>query len=217
MMNTKKILMSLAVAVLLSGHVLGQGLPVEARKNIHTLFDNHEKLIRKVEITADGYVAITNSKDPKLVKVLQGHIKQMEQRLKSGRMVRGWDPAFREMVSHYKNMTHKVEMTKDGVKMTVVGKTPEAVKVAKNHAKIVSAFVKNGWKEHDILHPTISDKPQNGPEIKVGSKPQKSCCEKCSEKKEGTKAPKIDVPQKASCCKAAKGKCGKCNSSAPEK
>ena len=78
-----------------------QGMPAEARENIHALFSQHTNFTRKVTITEDGYTALTESQDPKLARVLREHVKQMRERLQSGRMVRGWDPAFREMVEHY--------------------------------------------------------------------------------------------------------------------
>ena len=41
-----------------------QGMSPEIRDNIHTLFDQHSKVIRKVTLTENGYVALTESKDP---------------------------------------------------------------------------------------------------------------------------------------------------------
>lgn len=132
-----------------------QGMPPEARANIHTLFDNHEKMTRTVEKTDKGYVATTESDDPKVVAALREHIKQMSARLESGLMVRRWDPAFAEYVEHYKDIKHKFAKTKKGVRMTVTGKTPAAIKVAQNHAAVISEFIKDGWKAHDRSHPAV--------------------------------------------------------------
>lgn len=133
-----------------------QGMPPEARGNIHTLFSHHDKVTRTVEKTDKGYIATTESDDPKVVTALREHIKQMNSRLESGLMVRHWDPAFAEYVAHYKDIEHRFEKTKKGVRLTVTGKTPAAIKVAQNHAAVISEFVKDGWKAHDRSHPAVS-------------------------------------------------------------
>jgi hypothetical protein len=136
---------------------LSQPMPAESRDNIHTLLDNHEKITRTVTLTDDGYVAVTESDDPELAKVLRAHIAQMEARLKEGLMVRRWDPAFVEVVAHFDQMETRMEPTGKGLKMTVKGKTPEAVKVAQNHAAIVTEFAHEGWTAHDRTHRTVLD------------------------------------------------------------
>jgi len=130
-------------------------MPAVARTNIHVLFDNHSKLTREVTKTAKGYVAVTESDDPKVAAALREHVQQMSSRLESGLMVRRWDPAFAEYVANYKDIEHKFEKTAKGVRMTVAGKTPKAIKVARNHAAVVSDFVKDGWQAHDRSHPAV--------------------------------------------------------------
>ncbi|MBL9167761.1 MAG: hypothetical protein JNN07_08470 [Verrucomicrobiales bacterium] len=135
--------------------VHGQGMPPEAQANIHTLFQVHAKITRSVENTKNGYVATTESDDPKAVAALRGHIRQMNARLESGLMVRRWDPAFAEYVAHYSDIRHHFSKTKKGVRMTVTGKTRDAIRVAQNHAAVISEFVKEGWKAHDRSHPAV--------------------------------------------------------------
>lgn len=139
--------------------VQGQGMPAENRANIHTLFSNHDKLTRTVTRTEKGYVAVTESDDPQVVAALRAHIKQMSSRLESGLMVRRWDPAFAEYVAHYREIKHRFEKTKQGVRMTVTGKTPAAIKVAQNHAAVISEFIKDGWSAHDRTHPAVAATP----------------------------------------------------------
>jgi hypothetical protein len=131
----------------------GGPLPPEAREQIHTLFSNHKKIRREVTETEHGYTALTESDDPAVAAALKKHVRQMEDRLEQGLMVRRWDPAFEEYVRHYKDMDTDFEKTDKGVRMTVKGRTPDAAKVARNHAKVVSAFVANGMDEHDVQHP----------------------------------------------------------------
>ena len=132
-----------------------QGMPAAARENIHELFNNHNKITRKLDITEKGYTATTTTEDPALAKVLQSHVKQMEARLTAGYFVRRWDPAFAEYVAHYDDIDFTVEAVDNGVKVKAVGKTDDAIKVARNHAQVINEFVEHGWTAHDASHPAI--------------------------------------------------------------
>ena len=168
--------------LLLVGTVFGQGMPREARENIHQLFQNHDKIVRKVDTTDSGYVALTESEDPKIAAVLKEHYKQMNRRLESGLMVRRWDPAFAEYATYFDDMEHKFEPTEKGLRLTVVGKTPAAVQVARNHAAIISKFVAYGWAEHDKSHPQAIP-PDEDAEAPEASPARKGCCgAKCCQK-----------------------------------
>ena len=133
-----------------------RGMPPEARNQIHTLFQGHSKIRRTVSETKEGYVALTESDDPKVASALKKHVKQMRDRLDSGLRVRRWDPAFEEYVKHYHHMTHEFEETRKGVRITVKGTTSVASQVARNHAKVITAFVTHGWAEHDRKHAAVS-------------------------------------------------------------
>lgn len=147
------------IAVSLLATVLAasaQGLPPEARDNIHRLFDQHAAVKRTVTLTATGYTALTESDDPVVAKTLREHVGQMRARLDAGMGVRRWDPAYDEMVRHYKDLELKVEPTEKGLRVVMTGKTPAAVKIPQNHAQIVSKFVAHGWPEHDMEHPAVA-------------------------------------------------------------
>ena len=153
-----------------------QGMPAALHDNIHTLFDSHSKITRTVTTNETGYVATTETTDPKLAKILREHVTQMRDRLQNGGMVRRWDPAFPELVEHYDDISHRVETTKNGLRITVTGKTPDAIKVALNHAKIVSDFASNGWKAHDTHHPrALPDLSESAPATKASSPGCKEC------------------------------------------
>lgn len=203
-MKTKLILLPVvALALFAAAPALkAQGMPKELHDNIHALFDNHGKFTRKVDLTKTGYVALTESKDPKLAKILREHVSQMRDRLQSGRMVRRWDPAFPEFIAHYDDITHRVEATRDGLKITVTGKTPEAIKVAQNHANIVSDFAKNGWKAHDRSHPLALTSAGDAKTATAG-KPAGECAE-C--RKDAAK----QSDGRPCCLKETKGESAKC-------
>ncbi len=140
------------------GHGGGRGgmggpLPEKQRAIIHELAENHKKLTRKVEMTKKGYVATTTSGDKGLVAKLKTHFRYMKKRLDSGAMVRRWDPAYAEMTEFYDQLKVEVEELPNGLKVTITGKNAKAAKVAQNHAKIVTKFVKKGTDELHEKHP----------------------------------------------------------------
>jgi hypothetical protein len=132
--------------------VFGQGMSPEARQNIHTLLDGHGQIQRDLKLTEYGYVATTQSTNDVIATALQNHVQQMQERLDSGLAVRRWDPAFAEFRAYYEQIEVRVEKTDSGVKVVALGKSPEAVKVAQNHARIINAFVNDGWSAHDAHH-----------------------------------------------------------------
>jgi len=148
---------TLLLATLAHPFVVGaQGMPAEARANIHALFDGHATITRTVEVTKTGYIAVTESSDPEVATALRGHVNQMSKRLESGLMVRRWDPAFAEYVEFYAQIEHEFTPTDRGLKATVTGKTPDAIRVARNHAQVISEFVADGWVGHDRSHPAVA-------------------------------------------------------------
>lgn len=143
------------------GHGAGHGrVADDFRGVIHSLFAAHDKFERSVKLTKEGYQARTVSDDPELAKRLQKHVAQMAERLDGGMSVRHWDPAFAEMREHYDDMEVSLKNIAGGVEVTVVGKTPEAIKVARNHAVIVSGFVEKGESQRHATHATaLGGKP----------------------------------------------------------
>ena len=119
-------------------------LPAEQRAIIQFLADHHAELKRKVDMRKDGYAATTTTENKELAAKLKEHFAYMHKRLGSGAMVRRWDPAFAEFVEYHDRITTRIEQLENGVRVVVVGKTPEAVKVAQNHARIITGFTKQG-------------------------------------------------------------------------
>jgi len=156
MKTSLPLLLFTVVAGALAVSARAQGLPPEAHDNIHRLFDQHGAVKRTVTLTPTGYTALTESDDPQIASTLRAHVKQMRERLDAGLGVRRWDPAYDEMVQHYKDLELKVEPTAKGLRVVMTGKTPAAVKIAQNHAQIVSKFAEKGWAEHDVKHPAVA-------------------------------------------------------------
>lgn len=164
----------------------GQGMPGELRSNIHELFNKHGKVTRTVTETPKGYVSVTETDDPALRKVLREHIHQMEDRLKSGLGVRMWDPAFQEYRAQLEDISLKITPTDKGVRVEATGATEQAIQAARVHAQVVSAFVANGWEEHDKTHPVPNKQPKEATEraAKPGGNAENgrngtNCCQRC--------------------------------------
>ncbi len=169
---------TVAASLVCGTAAFGQGMPAEARKNIHLLFNQHEAVTRTVTMTKTGYISLTESGDPKVASALKAHVRQMEARLRDGLMVRRHDPAFAEFTRYYDDISHVIEPTEKGLKVTVTGKTPEAVKVAQNHANVVTDFATNGWEAHDRDHAAVI-RTDAAPAAAAPGKPAKggACCE----------------------------------------
>lgn len=131
-------------------------LPPEQKEVIHFLAKKHQELSRKVTLTELGYTALTTSKNPEVVKKLKSHIEYMKKRLDSNSIVRSWDPAFVELAKYYDQLETQITLLENGVKVTVSGKNGQAVKIAQNHAKIVSGFVNEGSSAVKRSHPPVS-------------------------------------------------------------
>ena len=147
------------IPILLSGAVTAPAetfrgpLPEEQQDIIHYMAEHHTDLSRTVTMTETGYRAITTTGNKELVKKLHAHVAYMKKRLDSGAMVRRWDPAYAEMVEHYKELDAKITPIEKGLEVTVSGKTPRAMKIARNHANIVTSFAKEGFPSVERKHP----------------------------------------------------------------
>lgn len=81
----------------------------------------------------------------------------MQKRLGTGAMVRRWDPAFVELIEYHDQIQTGVEYLKDDIRVVVAGTTDEAVKVARNHAQVVTGFTKRGSDAVQEKHDPVSE------------------------------------------------------------
>ncbi len=202
-MKTRKLcqlaLTSFAVvsfSVAIQAQPAGRGMPVEARESIHTLFNQHEQIVRKLTLTDTGYVAITTSTNATVAAALQKHVRQMSDRLKAGLMVRRWDPAFTEYAAHYEAIEHQFEAIDGGIQATVSGKNANAVKVAQNHARVIVDFAAHGWEAHDRSHPAALTAQADDQAAAEKSASPRACC--LSNPAPGAPA---TAPGGSSCCR----------------
>jgi hypothetical protein len=133
-------------------------LPAEQREIIQYMAQHHEELIRKVKLRKDGYEASTTTDNEELARKLKQHFTYMKKRIGSGAMVRRWDPAFVELVKFHDQITTTVEYLDNGIKVVVTSDTPHGVKVAQNHARIVTGFTEKGAEAVREKHEAALDK-----------------------------------------------------------
>ncbi|WP_269526819.1 hypothetical protein [Coraliomargarita parva] len=196
-----------AATVMISTPVLAEPmrgpLPAEQRGLIHDMAQQHEAIERTVEMTETGYKATTTSQDAEIAASLKAHVKYMSERLASGAMVRRWDPAFVEMIEHHGDISVDVEELEDGIQVIVTGKTPEAILVAQNHARIVSDFAAKGPEAVQAKHAKAlePDTELTAGDTKCGAGPcPKGSAAKCPMREKcpaaGAKEPDPASPQK---------------------
>lgn len=176
-----------ALTVVLAPPMHGQGMPPGARQNIHTLLNGHDQIERVLTLTKDGYEAVTRSTNSTIAEALQNHVQQMQDRLDQGLAARRWDPAFAEYRSYYAQIDVQIETIESGVKVVATGRTPEAAKVAQNHASIINEFANAGWSAHDTFHPAVLNHINSKPSARTNcggciserGMDQTGCCAGC--------------------------------------
>jgi hypothetical protein len=134
---------------------------------IHALFDNVKSIKRTVRKRPDGFESITESSDPKVVSMLQGHVMAMKGRLKKRLLIRRGDPLFRALFENADKITVDVKMTPNGIRVIEMSKDPYIVKLLHLHSAAVSGFIKDGpsgmAKMHPVPPPPKETKPQPKP------------------------------------------------------
>jgi hypothetical protein len=121
------------------------GGPNNPHAVIMSLFDNHQKITRKVEEHPDGITSTTTSDDPQVAAMIRKHVAQMKARLAAGQIIRMFDPLFVEIFAHHEKIKMEVEEVAGGVKVKETSTDPQVVLLIKQHAKAaVSEFVDKG-------------------------------------------------------------------------
>jgi hypothetical protein len=167
----KRVLLLFFPIILLAQPPMRGPLPDEQQEIIAEMAERHRDFKRVVELTKDGYQATTTTADKELAAKLKAHLKYMAARLDSKAMVRRWDPAFVELVEYYDQLDTRITEVDDGVRVVVTGKNADAVKVAQNHARIVTGFTKEGSKAVQREHKPALTKPDAGQKTPEVEKP----------------------------------------------
>lgn len=125
---------------------------------IHELIDLHKNVKRTVKNLPTGVETLTESNDPKTIKLIKQHVWAMKKRIESGRPIRMWDPLFAELFTQHKKISMKVEETEKGVKVVETSTDAYVIKLIQMHAEVVSSFAKEGMPAMHREHP-VPKKP----------------------------------------------------------
>lgn len=120
---------------------------------IHSLFDNYKSIKRTVNKRPDGFESITESSDPKVATMLQGHVMAMKGRLEKGMWIRRGDPLFRALLDNADKITVELKTTPKGIRVIEMSKDPYVIKLLHLHADAVSGFIKDGPSGMAKMHP----------------------------------------------------------------
>lgn len=121
----------------------------EDMMTIHSLFDVRGKIKRTVNEIRSGVEAITESDDRDVARLIKKHVPAMESRIHEDNPLppMTFHPVFVALRKHADNYDFDYENTAKGVKVTYTAKDPFVVMLVREHAKLVSRFLKNGMKE----------------------------------------------------------------------
>lgn len=110
----------------------------------HALLARHDQIQRRVVERPDGVETWTTSDDPEVAKLLGTHVRQMKERLASGRPVRPHDPLFRAIFDNHDKIRMEIEDVDGGVRVVETSDDPKVVQLIQAHARLVDGFVEEG-------------------------------------------------------------------------
>jgi uncharacterized protein len=122
-------------------------------QGFHFLLDHRAEIRRTVTEVVGGVATLTESDTPAVAAQIQVHVSAMYRRMTEGRPIHSRDPLFAELFRNGDKIAMKTERTAKGLKVTETSDDPYVAKLIRSHAKVVSAFLKNGHPEMMKDHP----------------------------------------------------------------
>ena len=114
------------------------------RQAIDELFAHHQAIERHVEPLPNGVLTTTTSDEPQVAEALRLHVRQMKQRLVSGRPMRRGDPLFRELFEYHDRIEMHIEDAPGGVRVRQTSDDEQVVLLIRAHAEVVTEFIEQG-------------------------------------------------------------------------
>ncbi len=135
-----------------TSHGMGRGHAGDSQhqkdhQDFFYLIENRDSIRRTVKNIPKGVETLTESDDRDVASMIQTHVEAMYGRMENVNPIRMQDPLFREVFMNAKKIKMKVEHTDHGVRVTETSDDTYAVKLIQAHAKVVSLWIKNGYKE----------------------------------------------------------------------
>ena len=120
------------------------GMQPEEHQAIWDLLDHHDSIVRSIEELPDGVRAKTTTSRPELVATLRTHVRQMAQHIEKGQPVRMWDPVYKDVFDHAKDIKLNIQDVEGGVVVTETTTNPAVIPIIRAHARKVSALAEQG-------------------------------------------------------------------------
>ena len=143
------------------GDGVGPGpAPEGHRDDIAALFENRDRIQRRVVMRTHGVETWTLSDDPEVASLIARHADAMTAHVREGGRVRPFDPLFRKLSEHHADISVQVEVLDRGVHVVERGATPDAVALVQAHARAIDLFLARGHDEamrcHDVATDAVS-------------------------------------------------------------
>ena len=138
------------------GMGMGRGGGRSGMATIHNLVDNRHDIQRIVNMTDDGISTTTWSENEKVSAWIKQHVAEMSALLESSGRIRQWDDLFVKVFDMRESHTMEYRERDDGMGVVVeqYGINKCAIGLVQAHAKVVSAFIREGYdevhKNHDV-------------------------------------------------------------------
>ena len=143
------------------GMGMGMGGGRSGMATIHNLVDNRHDIQRIVNMTDDGISTTTWSENEKVSAWIKQHVAEKSALLESSGRIRQWDDLFVKVFDMRDSHTTEYHERDDGMGVVVeqYGINKCAIGLVQAHAKVVSAFIREGYdevhKNHDV--PTVCE------------------------------------------------------------
>ena len=113
---------------------------------IHQLVINHDRITRKVTNLPNGIRTVTESDDPELTQLLQGHVLQMFERIRAGDDpgLPMESPAVRLLFQEREKIRTNVKLTEKGIRIEQTSADTAVVAALQKHAAEVTDLVTRG-------------------------------------------------------------------------
>jgi len=108
------------------------------------MFEHHRELQRTVEELPNGIRTITESKNPRLVALLQSHVRAMYQHVADGQEVQCMSGSLPTMFRRAASYRRQLTLTRNGVEAIETADDPELIATIKRHGLEVTGFVTEG-------------------------------------------------------------------------
>jgi hypothetical protein len=108
------------------------------------MFAHHQEIRRTVHQLKNGVRTVTESNDPRIASLLQGHVAEMYDHVAHEQEVRCMSDSLPTMFRNASRYQRKLTMTPHGVAVEETSNDPEVLAAIRRHADEVTAFVREG-------------------------------------------------------------------------